>query len=705
MSLAELLVCLLIVSLIAAIGLAVVPLRRRVFSVWRHRRIIVAVVVPFAVVLLIAAQFRQNAGELVACTAIVTLAVTAFAANWRRSAWRPLVVPLGAGSVFAASWLGWQPHADELLELKLPRVVERDGFVSSDACRACHPGNYASWHDSFHRTMTQVASPDTVRGPFDDVRLENRGRSYHLQRRDDEFWVTMPDADWEDSMQIAGQDLRTINDPPIVTRRVVLVTGSHHMQNYWVTSVRSNELYMLPFCYHLGEQRWFPSEDSFLKPPEAPRSFSHWNSNCIRCHSLAGNPGLDPATIDMRHNPSGILTSEVVEFGISCEACHGPAAEHIALHRNPLNRLRSHGRADPTIVNPARCSSRTQSEICAQCHSNFVETDLEGSFVKGLRYHAGDELAKSHRVIRYASEEPAAPGQPGKFIYWNDGACCVGGDEYNGLVESPCYQRGALSCLSCHSMHHSEPNDQLTAAGHDNRACTQCHQEDRFVSRLSEHTHHAADSGGSQCYNCHMPHTSYALLTAMRSHRIDSPDVGETVRSGRPNACNLCHLDQTLAWTSERLTEWYDAPPVTLTDKQRTVAASLTGLLEGNALQRVIVAWHMGWEPAQAASGRDWQAPFLAQALDDSYAAVRFVAEKSLRTLPDMSPQDYDFVGPPQHRAKVSRSLLNSWRHSAADEPAADRNARLLIRDGMIDLEQIASMVEQQDQQAVTIPE
>src|SRR2546430_10288524 len=60
-------------------------------------------------------------------------------------------------------------------------------YVSSDACRACHPSQYASWHASFHRTMTQVAMPNTVATSFDGItvdavagepiRLEQRGRA------------------------------------------------------------------------------------------------------------------------------------------------------------------------------------------------------------------------------------------------------------------------------------------------------------------------------------------------------------------------------------------------------------------------------------------------------------------------------------------------------------------------------------------------
>ena len=33
----------------------------------------------------------------------------------------------------------------------------------------------------------------------------------------------------------------------------------------------------------------------------------------------------------------------------------------------------------------------------------------------------------------------------------------VGGRDYTAMVESPCYLKGELSCLSCHQMHHPQP--------------------------------------------------------------------------------------------------------------------------------------------------------------------------------------------------------------------------------------------------------
>src|SRR5437870_4498594 len=79
---------------------------------------------------------------------------------------------------------------------KVPRQGRPGGYVRSDSCKSCHPGQYASWHRSFHRTMTQLPSPEAVRGKFDGVTLNLAGETYFLERRGDEFWVDMVDPDW-----------------------------------------------------------------------------------------------------------------------------------------------------------------------------------------------------------------------------------------------------------------------------------------------------------------------------------------------------------------------------------------------------------------------------------------------------------------------------------------------------------------------------
>ena len=71
-----------------------------------------------------------------------------------------------------------------------------------------------------------------------------------------------------------------------------------------------------------------------------------------------------------------------------------------------------------------------------------------------------------------------------------------------------------------------------------------------------------------------------------------------------------------------------------MSEDDKTISAAVQWLVKGDAGQRALLAWGMGWEPAQKISGRDWLYPFLTYSLLDPYAAVRFDAWKSLQTLP-----------------------------------------------------------------------
>ena len=108
----------------------------------------------------------------------------------------------------------------------------------------------------------------------------------------------------------------------------------------------------------------------------------------------------------------------------------------------------------------------------------------------------------------------------------------------------------------------------------------------------------------------------------------------ESLDYGRPNACNLCHLNETLSWTADKLHTWYQQPVPELSEDDKTISAAVQWLVKGDAGQRALLAWGMGWEPAQKISGRDWLYPYLIYSLLDPYAAVRFDAWKSLANPP-----------------------------------------------------------------------
>jgi hypothetical protein len=239
----------------------------------------------------------------------------------------------------------------------------------------------------------------------------------------------------------------------------------------------------------------------------------------------------------------------------------------------------------------------------------------------------------------------------------------------HGLLETPCYQRGSMSCLSCHRMHAADEqqrdlkawaDDQLAPGMEGDRACTQCHAP--IAERVEAHTHHASESSGSRCYNCHMPHTSYGLLKAVRSHQVDNPRVQTELQSGRPNACNLCHLDRTLAWTAGALERWYGIDPPALSTEQAEVAAGAMWMLTGDAGVRALAAWSVGWEPAARASNAgSWAAGYLGHLLDDPYDAVRFIAVRSLERIAPGTPAGYDFLADPAARKLARDRVVSAW--------------------------------------------
>jgi predicted CXXCH cytochrome family protein len=530
------------------------------------------------------------------------------------------------------------PAHDDPRAAVLPIRGTPASYVGSDACRSCHPDAYDSWHETYHRTMTQVATPETVRAAFDGRMLGE----HRVGRQGELLWAELP-------TEGGGRERRV----------VALVTGSHHMQVYWVPGPDGDRLVALPWAWLIEDERWVPNEATLLRPPGTDVEYT-WNRVCIKCHVVAGNPGWD--------EEAQRVQSTVAELGIACEACHGPGRAHVDHHRDPLRRVRALwvDEVDP-VVHPLEMDARASSELCGQCHSITLFHDDDAWVRAGHGHAPPDPMETWGRLVRHPlrADQPwvdaVLEDNPDFFaeLFWPDGMVRVSGREYNGLVESACHQRGELACTTCHSMHDATPDDQLRPEARGDEVCTTCHAS--IGADVFGHTHHRSGASHPGCADCHMPHTTYGLLKAIRSHEIDSPRVETSLDAGRPNACNLCHLDRTLAWTAEHLGVWYGHPRPELPPEYADAAAALRWLLAGDAGQRALLAWHLGWEPALAVSGRDWQTPSLTLLLDDPYPAVREVARRSLRRVAalDATPEPSGTGAPGWWSLELARRLLD----------------------------------------------
>jgi predicted CXXCH cytochrome family protein len=242
--------------------------------------------------------------------------------------------------------------------------------------------------------------------------------------------------------------------------------------------------------------------------------------------------------------------------------------------------------------------------------------------------------------------------------FWGDGTPLTTALEYQGMALSACYEggHGRLKCVSCHSMHQGKPHFQLAKGMQTNDACYQCH--DSYRAKLTEHTHHSAESAGSLCYNCHMPYQVYSLLNTHRTHRISSPRVKDSLETGKPHACNLCHLDKSLGWTQERLSKWYNTAPESLGEEDRQYSSALLYLCQGDARSRAVVAGAFSWRPAQEASGKEWQGPLLAHILErERFPAVRYLGYRGLRSLHGSEVGRYDYLARPVERKAQLEAL------------------------------------------------
>ncbi|MFH1964894.1 MAG: tetratricopeptide repeat protein, partial [Acidobacteriota bacterium] len=86
------------------------------------------------------------------------------------------------------------------------------------------------------------------------------------------------------------------------------------------------------------------------------------------------------------------------------------------------------------------------------------------------------------------------------------------------------------------------------------QACLPCHKEE--VNDPAAHSFHEASSEGSRCISCHMPRTEFARMIR-HDHSMLGPTPQASIEFESPNACNICHEDQSAEWADEWARKWY----------------------------------------------------------------------------------------------------------------------------------------------------
>ncbi len=347
-----------------------------------------------------------------------------------------------------------------------------DGFVPDGACASCHAQQHDEWSRSHHALAMQEATEATVLGDFDEA---------PFLRRDGRFLVRADGREHE----------------------VRYAFGVEPLQQY-LLEAPDGRLQAFGTAWDTEREEWFEIYPGETFRPGDSFHWTGWRQNaeigCIECHVTG-----------FRMTPDAEWSAP----NVGCQACHGPAADHVA---------------DPGPLPP------TSVETCAPCHSlrrPLLPDPAQAAFADAF------EL------------EPLVPG-----AYFPDGQILGEVFEYGSFVQSRMYREG-VRCIDCHPPHGL--GERLVG----NALCEQCHHPDAPLDRFptlrakdyDAPAHHFHED--ARCVDCHMTERTYMQVDGRRDHsfRIPRPDVSAKV--GSPDACTSCHADQSQAWAAERIVEWY----------------------------------------------------------------------------------------------------------------------------------------------------
>ena len=318
---------------------------------------------------------------------------------------------------------------------------------------------------------------------------------------------------------------------------VAFVYGSKWKQRYFKKI--GNDYFPLPAQWDVTHKQWRPYhvKDDWWVPFYPPDNLQRpTGTTCDGCHSVNYD----------------IADKTVTEWNVGCEKCHGPGSDHV---KNPV--------AD-NIVNPSRLDYVQSNDACIQCHSQGrpISNPIEGKYYDWpVGFHVGKKLSGYWRMEGHRLGETS-------FTHFGDGTAHKNRMQGNDFVTSLMYTHG-VACFTCHDAHGSENDGLLRKPA--NVLCLDCHGPNSpngpFAATFEEHTHHKPGSAGGECIACHMPKIAQTLGDVnVRSHTFRFVGPAKTDAMKIPNACNVCHVDKTSAWTAETLSSWSDRSPWRMAD-------------------------------------------------------------------------------------------------------------------------------------------
>ncbi|HYG79718.1 MAG TPA: multiheme c-type cytochrome [Pyrinomonadaceae bacterium] len=320
------------------------------------------------------------------------------------------------------------------------RPTKRDAkYTGAQACAKCHAEESAAQHATAMGRAAQPAETSDVLRSRQRLTFRSGPYQYEIVRRGAQSFYTVTDG------------ANTVAEP-------ILYSFGQGKAGQTYILRRNNELWETRVSYYkeldgldwtMGYQLSRPTslEDAVGRALGANEA-----RECFTCHTTAPTNGLE-------------LQLERMTPGVTCEACHGPGAEHVAA-------MEAKDFKNKRIFNPGSMTTDELSqEFCGSCHRSAeqVMTSKPLNGIVSVRF-------QPYRLFTSTGHDPDDP---------------------------------RLGCTACHNPHEHLVEDD---ARYDAK-CLACHRSGESLKSAQVAKAEEADGRGGKpcpvsqtaCVSCHMP--------------------------------------------------------------------------------------------------------------------------------------------------------------------------------------------------------
>ncbi len=377
-----------------------------------------------------------------------------------------LFVLLFAGLIFrTAAQLSTSDHVAEPGFWPTQSIPSRKGIVGAETCATCHASIAATQKTTpMGATAMHVENSEVLRS---HEKLKFRFLAYDAEITSER-----------------GQSIyKVTNGKDSQTAPLLWAFGTGHVGQSYLFKKQDQRFYEARVTYFssLHNLQFTPARE-LASPKNLDEAMYREVSagevgRCFGCHTTASNI-------------AGKFDEAKLIAGVSCEACHGPGAEHVAAMQ--ASKLTGVSAGATAIFNPATLRPPDSVDFCGACHATTWDVKLAGT--------KGPTNARS---------------QPYR------------------LEKSKCWGAGdaRLTCMGCH-----DPHKQLqTEASSYDAVCLSCHENGGkrtpTEKTTAEHVKAACPVAQKDCVSCHMPKVEVPEMHyGFTDHKIQIVRAGETYK-------------------------------------------------------------------------------------------------------------------------------------------------------------------------------